>query len=230
MRGTRFYSYVSGYNRPVEEKRRHEHDAHRAKRRSSNLDRREPVKTIGTRTMLLQSSPFSPTHHSRTIIPFARITRPLATPTSDLRPPFPPQMPRDFLKDARDEYDVVVIGSGLAGLTAANVLARAGRSGAACSSSTTNSAAWPPGSNVPAATSSTSRCTAFPYGMIKSCRRYWTQEIADSIVQLKNIRFDNPMFSLTTTFNRDDFTRLLIERVQSRSRSRARPSSTPPAA
>ena len=28
-------------------------------------------------------------------------------------------------------------------------------------------------------------------------------------MQLKNIRFDNPMFSLTTTFNREDFTRLL---------------------
>ena len=51
----------------------------------------------------------------------------------------------------------------------------------------------------------------FPYGMVKSCRRYWTQEIADSIVQLKHIRFDNPMFSLTTTFNRDDFTRLLTD-------------------
>ena len=46
----------------------------------------------------------------------------------------------------------------------------------------------------------------FPYGMVKSCRRYWTQEIADSIVQLKHIRFDNPMFSLTTSFNREDFT------------------------
>jgi len=44
---------------------------------------------------------------------------------------------------------------------------------------------------------------------VKSCRRYWSKEIADSIVQLKNIRFDNPMFSLTTTFNRDDFIRLL---------------------
>jgi phytoene dehydrogenase-like protein len=47
--------------------------------------------------------------------------------------------------------------------------------------------------------------------MFKSCRRYWTQEIADSIVQLKHIRFDNPMFSLTTTFNREDFTKLLID-------------------
>jgi phytoene dehydrogenase-like protein len=52
----------------------------------------------------------------------------------------------------------------------------------------------------------------FPVGMIKSCRRYWTSEIAESIVQLKKIRFDNPMFSLTTTFDRDDFTRLLTER------------------
>jgi phytoene dehydrogenase-like protein len=50
--------------------------------------------------------------------------------------------------------------------------------------------------------------------MVKSCRRYWTQEIADSIVQLKHIRFDNPMFSLTTTFNREDFTRLLTSDFQ----------------
>ncbi len=33
-------------------------------------------------------------------------------------------------------------------------------------------------------------------------------------MQLKNIRFDNPMFSLTTTFNRDDFTRLLVEKFR----------------
>mgnify|MGYP000881565885 CR=1 FL=1 len=45
--------------------------------------------------------------------------------------------------------------------------------------------------------------------MVKSCRRYWTSEIADSIVQLKGVRFDNPMFSLTTSYNREDFTRLL---------------------
>ena len=50
--------------------------------------------------------------------------------------------------------------------------------------------------------------------MIKSCRRYWTREIADSIVQLKQIRFDNPMFSLATTFDRQDFTRLLTEQFE----------------
>ena len=37
-------------------------------------------------------------------------------------------MPKDFLKNAKDRYDVIVIGSGLGGMTAANVLARQGRS------------------------------------------------------------------------------------------------------
>jgi phytoene dehydrogenase-like protein len=50
--------------------------------------------------------------------------------------------------------------------------------------------------------------------MVKSCRRYWNRQIADSIVQLPNIRFDNPMFSLSTTFDREDFTRLLTTRFQ----------------
>jgi phytoene dehydrogenase-like protein len=52
----------------------------------------------------------------------------------------------------------------------------------------------------------------FPVGMIKSCRKYWTSEIADSIVQLKGIRFENPQFSLRTSFDRQDFTRLLMEK------------------
>jgi phytoene dehydrogenase-like protein len=120
-------------------------------------------------------------------------------------------MPRDFLKGARDRYDVIVIGSGLAGLTAANTLARAGRSVLLLEQhyKLGGMATWfrRPGGHI-----FDISLHGFPVGMIKSCRRYWTAEIADSIVQLKNIRFDNPMFSLSTTFNRDDFTRLLIER------------------
>jgi phytoene dehydrogenase-like protein len=117
-------------------------------------------------------------------------------------------MPKDFLAGAKDEYDVVVIGSGLAGLTAANILGRAGRSVLLVEQhyKLGGMATWfkRPGGHI-----FDISLHGFPYGMVKSCRRYWSQEIADSIVQLKHIRFDNPMFSLTTTFNRDDFIRLL---------------------
>src|SRR4051812_18168991 len=120
-------------------------------------------------------------------------------------------MPKDFLQGARDAYDTVVIGSGLAGLTAANTLARSGQSVLLLEQhyKLGGMATWfkRPGGHI-----FDISLHGFPVGMIKSCRRYWTSEIADSIVQLKNIRFDNPMFSLTTTFNREDFTRLLVER------------------
>src|SRR5918995_1377359 len=122
-------------------------------------------------------------------------------------------MPKDFLAGAHDEYDVVVIGSGLAGLTAANILGRAGRRVLLVEQhyKLGSMATWfkRPGGHI-----FDISLHGFPYGMVKSCRRYWTQEIADSIVQLTGIRFDNPMFSLTTSFNRDDFTRLMRERFR----------------
>src|SRR5215510_1677509 len=117
-------------------------------------------------------------------------------------------MPKDFLAAAKPKYDVIVIGSGLAGLTAANILGRTGRSVLLVEQhyKLGGMATWfkRPGGHIFDVS-----LHGFPYGMVKSCRRYWTEEIADSIVQLRHIRFDNPMFSLTTTFNREDFTRLL---------------------
>ena len=98
----------------------------------------------------------------------------------------------------------IVIGSGLAGLTAANVLGRAGYQVLLLEQhyKLGGLATWfrRPGGHIFDVS-----LHGFPHGMIKSCRRYWTSEIADSIVQLKHIRFDNPMFSLTTEFNRAGF-------------------------
>lgn len=120
-------------------------------------------------------------------------------------------MAGDRLADVRDNYDVIVIGSGLAGLTAANYLVKCGRSVLLLEQHYNygGMATWfrRPGGYI-----FDISLHGFPVGMIKSCRKYWTKEIADSIVQLKSIRFDNPQFSLETTFDRSDFTRLLIER------------------
>ncbi len=117
-------------------------------------------------------------------------------------------MPKDFLAGVNDEYDCVVIGSGLAGMTSANILGRAGHRVLLLEQHYKfgGLATWfrRPGGHI-----FDISLHGFPYGMLKSCRRYWGDEIADQIVQLKNIRFDNPMFSLTTTFNREDFTQLL---------------------
>ncbi len=119
-------------------------------------------------------------------------------------------MPRDFLKGTKDAYDVVVIGSGLAGLTSANILARQGFSVLLLEHhyQLGGMATWfkRAGGHI-----FDISLHGFPHGMIKSCRKYWTREIADSIVPLKGIRFENPQFSLRTTFTREDFTRILVE-------------------
>lgn len=120
-------------------------------------------------------------------------------------------MSKDFLHGTRDHYDAVVIGSGLAGLTSANVLARQGRSVLLLEHhyQLGGMATWfkRKGGHI-----FDISLHGFPVGMIKSCRKYWTQEIADSIVQLKGVRFENPQFSLRTNFDREDFSRILIEK------------------
>ncbi len=118
---------------------------------------------------------------------------------------------RNRLDGVKGHYDVIVIGSGLAGMTAANRLAKCGRSVLLLEQHYNfgGLATWfrRKGGHI-----FDISLHGFPVGMIKSCRKYWTRQIADSIVQLKSIRFDNPQFQLDTTFDRADFTRLLVEK------------------
>ena len=119
-------------------------------------------------------------------------------------------MAKDFLAGTKDRYDVIVIGSGLAGLTGANVLAKQGYSVLLLEHhyQLGGMATWfkRRGGHI-----FDISLHGFPVGMKKSCRKYWTDEIAESIVQLEGIRFENPQFSLRTTFTRQDFTRIITE-------------------
>lgn len=120
-------------------------------------------------------------------------------------------MAYDWLKGVSDEYDVIVIGSGLGGMTGANYLAKAGHRVLLLEHhyQLGGLATWftRKGGHI-----FDISLHGFPSGMIKSCRKYWNRRIADLIVQLKDIRFVNPQMNLQTTFDRVDFTRILTER------------------
>ncbi len=118
-------------------------------------------------------------------------------------------MPNKSIKEAKDKYDAIVIGTGLGGLTTANRLAKAGHSVLQLEHhhQIGGLATWFKRKGHIFDIS----LHGFPFGMVKTCRKYWNRTIMDSIVQLKNIVFDNPQFKVKTTFDREDFTRLLID-------------------
>ncbi len=114
------------------------------------------------------------------------------------------------LDSLQSQYDVIVVGSGLGGLTSANRLAAAGHSVLLLEHHIQlgGLATWfKRGGHIFDVS-----LHGFPYGMVKTCKKYWGKAIRDSIVQLKNIVFDNPQFSLTTTFSKEDFIDILQER------------------
>jgi len=116
---------------------------------------------------------------------------------------------RDPLAGINDRYDLVVIGSGLAGMTAANVLGRAGRRVLLVEQHYNygGMATWfkRRGGHV-----FDISLHGFPIGMKKTCRKYWSREIADRVIQLEGVRFDNPQFAFDTEFTRDDFIDKLV--------------------
>ena len=114
------------------------------------------------------------------------------------------------LAGAAGSYDAVVIGGGLGGMTAAKRLADSGRSVLLLESYSRlgGYANWfrRKGHVFDVA------LHAFPAGMAKTLRKYWSRELGERVMPLRRIRFDNPEFSFTTTFESGDLKRLLREK------------------
>lgn len=109
-------------------------------------------------------------------------------------------------------YDVVVVGAGLAGMTLANKMARDGRSVLLLESHNKlgGFATWfkrQEGEHIFDVS-----LHGFPVGMIKTCRKYWSREIAERIHQLKSVRYINPQFEVETDFTKEHFIKVLIEK------------------
>lgn len=119
-------------------------------------------------------------------------------------------MSKKELKEAEDFYDIIVAGGGLAGLTAANVLARNGykvllleqhfQLGGLATYFRRKHHVFDVALH------------GFPIGMEKTLRKYWSKEMAEHIIQVKSVRFDNPQFSLETTFTKENFTDILVNK------------------
>jgi len=108
------------------------------------------------------------------------------------------------------QYETIVIGGGLAGLTAANKLAKNGRKVLLLEAHNKlgGFATWfkrAQGGHI-----FDISLHGFPFGMKKTCRKYWNKEIASHIVQLSRVRFVNPTYDLESDFTVEDFTDKLI--------------------
>lgn len=110
------------------------------------------------------------------------------------------------------KYEVIVIGSGLAGMTLANKMARDGRSVLLLEAHNKlgGFATWfkrKEGRHIFDVS-----LHGFPVGMIKTCRKYWSADIANRIHKLKSVRYINPQFEVDTDFTKEDFTKVLVEK------------------
>ncbi len=108
-------------------------------------------------------------------------------------------------------YDVAVIGSGLGGMTAANTLAKSGKKVLLLEAHNKlgGLATWFFRANKQYVFDVSLH--GFPFNMKKTCRKYWGDNIAKDIVQLKSVRFSNPQFELETDYTKANFKHLLRE-------------------
>ena len=107
-------------------------------------------------------------------------------------------------------YDVIVIGSGLGGMTLANKMAKDGRKVLLLEAHNKlgGFATWFYREKKKHVFDISLH--GFPFGMKKTCRKYWNKEIADHITQIKMVKFTNPQYTIESEFTQEDFTEKLV--------------------
>jgi len=100
-------------------------------------------------------------------------------------------------------YDVIVIGAGMGGMTVANKLARNGHSVLIIEQHDKlgGLAGWFQRKKHIFDVS----LHGFPAAMKNALMMHWNDKMADSVIRLGEIRFDNPQFSFETTYDAKDF-------------------------
>ncbi len=112
------------------------------------------------------------------------------------------------IKEVQSEYDVIIAGGGLGGLTAANILGSNGYKVLLVEQhfQLGGLATWFKRKQHVFDVA----LHGFPIGMKKTLRKYWTREMADHIIQVKSVRYDNPQFSVDSDFTETDFTNIMV--------------------
>jgi phytoene dehydrogenase-like protein len=109
-----------------------------------------------------------------------------------------------------DDYDAIIIGGGLGGLTASNRLASMGHKVLLLESHNKlgGLATWfrrKQGQHIFDVS-----LHGFPFGMKKNFHKYWSKEIAACVHPLKSVRFKNPQFDIETDFTKENYMHHLI--------------------
>jgi len=110
------------------------------------------------------------------------------------------------------KYDTIVIGGGLGGLTLANTLAKQNKSVLLLEAHNKlgGFATWfkrASGDHIFDVS-----LHGFPFGMLKTCKKYWSPEIAAHIRPIRSVRFVNPSFDIETDFTKEDYKKILQQK------------------
>ncbi len=113
-----------------------------------------------------------------------------------------------------EKYDVVIIGAGIGGMTAANKLSKNGHSVLLVEQHDKlgGLASWFKRKNHIFDIS----LHGFPESIKSTFKIAWSKELSNSVIRVNKIRFDNPQFALDTNYDKEDFQKILANKFKVR--------------